>query len=124
MVVKIPKWPFDKFYGADRELGTKMMATGEVMAIGNSFESALLKGIRSLELKQYSLDLQTVKRYSLQELKDKVMYPNDERLFYLAEMLRRGYRVGKLSKRRGWTSFSSAKLSPLLTKRTVKADKT
>src|SRR5699024_1900760 len=87
VVVKIPKWPFDKFYGADRKLGTKMMATGEVMAIGNSFESALLKGIRSLELKQYSLDHKGVKEFTLPELKVKVMYPNDERIFYMAEML-------------------------------------
>ncbi|WP_303859811.1 carbamoyl-phosphate synthase large subunit [Alkalibaculum bacchi] len=105
VVVKIPKWPFDKFYGADRKLGTKMMATGEVMAIGSSFESALLKGIRSLELKQYSLDHKGVKKYSLQELREKVMYPNDERLFYLAEMLRRGYRVVKLSEETGMDEF-------------------
>ncbi|RBP67311.1 carbamoyl-phosphate synthase large subunit [Alkalibaculum bacchi] len=105
VVVKIPKWPFDKFYGADRKLGTKMMATGEVMAIGNSFESALLKGIRSLELKQYSLDHKGVKKYSLQELREKVMYPNDERLFYLAEMLRRGCRVVKLSEETGMDEF-------------------
>ncbi len=105
VVVKIPKWPFDKFYGADRKLGTKMMATGEVMAIGNNLESALLKGIRSLELKQYSLDHKGVKKYSLHELKEKVMYPNDERLFYLAEMLRRGYRVQKLSEETGMDEF-------------------
>lgn len=47
-VVKIPKWPFDKLDSGKRRLGTMMMATGEVMAIGNRFESALLKGIRSL----------------------------------------------------------------------------
>ena len=50
VVVKIPKWPFDKFFTADRALGTKMMATGEIMAIGANLESALLKGIRSLEI--------------------------------------------------------------------------
>ena len=50
VVVKIPKWPFDKFQGADRALGTKMMATGEIMAIGSNFEAAFLKGIRSLEI--------------------------------------------------------------------------
>ena len=56
VVCKIPKWPFDKFKTAKRNLGTKMMATGEVMAIGNSFESALLKGVRSLEIGQYTLE--------------------------------------------------------------------
>ena len=49
VVVKIPKWPFDKFFTADRALGTKMMATGEIMAIGANLESALLKGIRSFD---------------------------------------------------------------------------
>ena len=55
VVLKIPKWPFDKFFNAKRILGTKMMATGEVMAIGSSFEHALLKAVRSLEIKQYTL---------------------------------------------------------------------
>ncbi|MFZ7121967.1 MAG: carbamoyl-phosphate synthase large subunit, partial [Eubacteriaceae bacterium] len=111
LVIKIPKWPFDKFYGADRKLGTKMMATGEIMAIGNNFESALLKGIRSLEIKKYSLDHKGVKKYSLHELKEKVMYPNDERLFYLAEMLRRGYRVEKLSEETGMDRFFIDKIN-------------
>src|SRR3569623_3532004 len=48
-VVKIPRWPFDKFVTADRQIGTQMKATGEVMAIGRTFESALLKAVRSLE---------------------------------------------------------------------------
>ena len=47
VVLKFPRWPFDKFFGAKRTLGTKMMATGEIMSIGKSFEAALLKGIRS-----------------------------------------------------------------------------
>ncbi len=68
-VVKIPKWPFDKFETGKRKLGTMMMATGEVMAIGNNFESALLKGIRSLEIKQYGLDYQPSKKFTLHELK-------------------------------------------------------
>ena len=55
VVIKIPKWPFDKFYGAERELGTKMMATGEIMAIGSNFEAAFLKGIRSLELGRFKI---------------------------------------------------------------------
>ncbi|HZK71121.1 MAG TPA: carbamoyl-phosphate synthase large subunit, partial [Clostridia bacterium] len=54
VVVKIPRWPFDKFDRANRVLGTKMMATGEIMSIGSNFEAALLKGIRSLEIGQYS----------------------------------------------------------------------
>ncbi len=61
VVVKIPKWPFDKFQGADRALGTKMMATGEIMAIGSNFEAAFLKGIRSLEIGKYSLEHKNLK---------------------------------------------------------------
>ncbi|HEY5525427.1 MAG TPA: carbamoyl-phosphate synthase large subunit, partial [Clostridium sp.] len=81
VVCKIPKWPFDKFFGADRELGTKMMATGEIMAIGSNLEQALLKGIRSLEIGKYSLDHKKFKALSMAELKKRVVAPDDERLF-------------------------------------------
>ncbi len=89
-VVKIPKWPFDKFETGKRKLGTMMMATGEVMAIGNNFESALLKGIRSLEIKQYGLDYQPSKKFTLHELKDLAVYGDDQRLFHVAELIRQG----------------------------------
>jgi carbamoyl-phosphate synthase large subunit len=89
-VVKIPKWPFDKFKQANRKLGTKMMATGEVMAIGDSFEVAFLKGIRSLEIGRFNLEHPAVKRMSLEELREEVSRPDDERIFVVAEMLRRG----------------------------------
>ena len=105
VVCKIPKWPFDKFFGADRELGTKMMATGEVMAIGANFEQALLKGIRSLEIGKYSLDHKKYKEYSMKELKEIVVAPDDERLFALAEMLRRDYRVEKVAEITGIDKF-------------------
>src|SRR5439155_12984109 len=55
VVVKIPRWPFDKFAAADRTLGTQMKATGEVMAIDRSFEASLLKAVRSLEVKGQGL---------------------------------------------------------------------
>ncbi len=87
VVCKIPKWPFDKFYGAKRTLGTKMMATGEVMSIGNTFESALLKGIRSLEIKQFTLESEAVKGKSSEQLRNSVIHPDDERIFELAEAL-------------------------------------
>ena len=67
VVVKIPKWPFDKFQAADRALGTKMMATGEIMAIGSNFEAAFLKGIRSLEIGKYSLEHKKMKKLSMLE---------------------------------------------------------
>lgn len=91
VVVKIPKWPFDKFKDANRKLGTKMMATGEIMSIGSNFESAMLKGIRSLEIGKYSLIHTPSEQKSLEQLKQSVVVPDDERLFDLAEMIRRGY---------------------------------
>ncbi len=105
VVCKIPKWPFDKFYGADRELGTKMMATGEIMAIGANLEQALLKGIRSLEIGKYSLEHKKFRELSMAELKERVVSPDDERIFALAEMLRRDYRVDKISKITGIDIF-------------------
>ncbi len=105
VVVKIPKWPFDKFQGADRELGTKMMATGEIMAIGSNFEAAFLKGTRSLEIGKYSLDHKKFKELSIGELKAVVMSPDDERIFALAEMLRRDYRMDKVAEITGIDMF-------------------
>lgn len=98
VVVKIPKWPFDKFKDANRKLGTKMMATGEIMSIGSNFESALLKGIRSLEIGKYSLVHSLSEEKSLEELKKSVVVPDDERLFDLAEMIRRGYSIDMIQK--------------------------
>lgn len=93
VVAKIPKWPFDKFKKADKRLGTKMMATGEIMSIGSNFEAAILKGIRSLEIGKYSLVHAPSEQRSLEELKARVVVPDDERLFDIAEMIRRGYKV-------------------------------
>ena len=105
VVTKIPKWPFDKFFGAKRNLGTKMMATGEIMAIGNTFESSLLKGVRSLEIKQYTLERESSKNRTMAELKHRVIIPDDERLFDLAEMIRRNYNLDKLAAITGMDLF-------------------
>jgi len=105
VVVKIPKWPFDKFHGADRALGTKMMATGEIMAIGSNFEAAFLKGIRSLETGKYSLEHKKFQELSIDELKEKVIVPDDERIFVLAEMIRRDYRIDKIAEITGVDKF-------------------
>ncbi|WP_058484856.1 carbamoyl-phosphate synthase large subunit [Defluviitalea phaphyphila] len=110
VVIKIPKWPFDKFHSAKRSLGTKMMATGEVMAIGNNFESAFLKGIRSLEIGQYSLNRKSSSKRTLEELKKRVQVPDDERIFDLAEMLRRDYLVEKVCKITGIDKFFVEKI--------------
>ena len=105
VVLKVPKWPFDKFDGADRALGTKMMATGEVMSIGTNFESAFLKGIRSLEIGKFSLHHKKYKNLSMKELREKVVTPDDERIFVLAEMLRRDYRIDMVSRITGIDIF-------------------
>ncbi|WP_027632471.1 carbamoyl-phosphate synthase large subunit [Clostridium hydrogeniformans] len=110
VVCKIPKWPFDKFKKANRVLGTKMMATGEIMAIGSNFESAFLKGIRSLEIGQYSLELKSVKNLTIGELKKRVITPDDERIFALAEMLRREYSVEKVCEITGIDRFFVEKI--------------
>ncbi|MGL4655008.1 MAG: carbamoyl-phosphate synthase large subunit [Sarcina sp.] len=105
VVLKVPKWPFDKFDGADRVLGTKMMATGEVMSIGTNFESAFLKGIRSLEIGKFSLHHKKYTNLSMEELREKVVTPDDERIFVLAEMLRRDYRIDMVSRITGIDVF-------------------
>ena len=110
LVVKIPKWPFDKFFDAKRNLGTKMMATGEIMAIGNSFEAAFLKGIRSLEIGRYSLENEASKNKSLEDLRSSVQLASDERIFEVAEMLRRRYRVEMVHKITGIDLFFLEKI--------------
>lgn len=114
VVVKLPKWPFEKFTGATKNLGTKMMATGETMAIANSFEAAFLKGIRSLEIGQYSLDRKASRERSLEELKARVQVPDDERIFDIAEMLRRNYRVDKVCEITGMDAFFIEKIKDLV----------
>ncbi|MDK2818679.1 MAG: carbamoyl-phosphate synthase (glutamine-hydrolyzing) large subunit [Spirochaetota bacterium] len=91
VVVKIPKWPFDKFPKAIRTLGTKMMATGEVMAIGRNFEHAFLKAIRSLEINRYGLMYPESENRTIDELKQRVIKAGDDRIFDVAELLRKGF---------------------------------
>ncbi len=90
VVVKIPRWPFDKFSAANRALGSQMKATGEVMAIGRSFESALMKAVRGMETRLGDLRLPRLSRVSLESLFDMIRRADDERIFALAELLRRG----------------------------------
>lgn len=90
-VAKIPRWPFDKFTKADRNLGTQMKATGEVMAIGRNVEEALQKAVRSLEIDEKDLISQAAQEATDDQLEAKLVHPQDDRLFYLAEAFRRGY---------------------------------
>lgn len=97
VVTKIPRWPFDKFTTADRVLGTQMKATGEVMAIDRTFEGSLLKAIRSLETGIDSLKLKAVAEWPDPVLSARLRRADDERLFCIAEALRRGYSVDDVS---------------------------
>lgn len=113
-VVKIPKWPFDKFNTGNRTLGTKMMATGEVMAIGNNFESALLKGVRALEIGQYSLDSRYSKKLTMEELKKRIEIGDDERLFYISELFRRGISIEEIISLTGIDKFYLDKIKSIV----------
>ncbi len=88
-VVKFPRWPFDKFVFADRTLGTQMKATGEVMAIDRSFEAALLKAVRSLEIGAMHILGQRPSGWDDERLLRNLSRIDDERLFAIAEVLRR-----------------------------------
>jgi carbamoyl-phosphate synthase large subunit len=96
LVVKFPRWPFDKFMFADRILGTQMKATGEVMSIDRSFEGALLKAVRSLEIGINHLQIPEMARMSTEEVHKKLTIANDERIFMIAEALRREISVEEI----------------------------
>ncbi len=98
IVAKIPRWPFDKFRLGDRTVGTQMKATGEVMSIDRTFEAALLKGIRSLEIDAYGLRSKTVAQWGQMEIEQCLREATDERVFAIAEAFRRGMMVSEVAK--------------------------
>ena len=89
-VVKYPKWPFDKFVYADKSLGTQMMATGEVMAIGNNFEHAMMKAVSSIELGMETLTLPAFEEYTTEQVVEHLHVQDSERAFCVYEALKRG----------------------------------
>jgi carbamoyl-phosphate synthase large subunit len=93
VVTKIPRWPFDKFESAKRNLGTQMKATGEVMAIGRTFEESILKAVRSLETGQFHLDLKNADAMTDEWIEKRIRRAGDERLFFIGEALRRGVTI-------------------------------
>lgn len=97
VVTKVPRWPFDKFNTADRLLGTQMKATGEVMAIGRSFEESLLKAIDSLDIKlNYQIGMESMKKLSDEQLISSMTSPDDERIFVLSEAMWRGFSIDEI----------------------------
>ncbi|MCE9557671.1 MAG: carbamoyl-phosphate synthase large subunit [Armatimonadetes bacterium] len=97
-IVKLPRWPFDKFASGDRTLFTQMKATGEVMAIDRTFEAALMKAIRGLEVKQKDLRHAKFQAQADEELGESIRIPTDERMWAIAEGLRRGWTVDAVRK--------------------------
>ena len=90
VVTKIPRWPFDKFVKADNTLTTAMKSTGEVMAIGRSYEESLMKAVRSLDIDK---DFGYTGKYTVwtdEEIKNLLLNPTDERLFAIYQALKRG----------------------------------
>ncbi len=93
IVTKFPRLPFDKFPNADRQLGTQMKATGEVMAIGRTFAESILKAVRSLEIKTDHLVNKEMLTYTKEELFQKIKGRDDERIFAILQWMRNGYDI-------------------------------
>ncbi|MBR2340908.1 MAG: carbamoyl-phosphate synthase large subunit [Clostridia bacterium] len=96
LVVKMPKWPFDKFLYAKRELGTRMKATGEVMSIGTSFEMAIMKAVRGAEISTTTMNYKKFVDTSKEELKAKLHEMTDERIFVVYAALKKGVTVDEV----------------------------
>jgi carbamoyl-phosphate synthase large subunit len=96
VVVKFPKWAFDKFVYAKRTLGTQMMATGEVMAIGTTFEQAMMKAVRSIELGMDTMNLKKLKNLTDGEVHERLYNVDDERSFVVFEALKRGISIDEI----------------------------
>ena len=111
VVIKIPRWPFDKFRTVDRHLGTQMKSTGEVMSIGRTFEEALLKGLRSLEIGVKGLDRVEV---TDDEIREELVNATDKRIFVMAEALRRGWSEEEVADLAKWDIFFVRKLSNII----------
>ncbi|MEA1925613.1 MAG: carbamoyl-phosphate synthase large subunit [Candidatus Altiarchaeota archaeon] len=99
VVVKIPRWPFEKFRNCDRTLGTQMKATGEVMSIGRIFEEALQKAVRSLDIGKDSLS--GMGERDKKKIRERLSVPNDERLFYMVDALNNNFSVNEVCKLTG-----------------------
>ncbi|MBC2323742.1 carbamoyl-phosphate synthase large subunit [Listeria booriae] len=122
VVSKIPRFPFDKFEKADRRLGTQMKATGEVMAIGRNLEESLLKAVRSLEIGTTHLYLEEAENASVEELERKICFPEDDRLFFLAAALRKGWTIEDLHDKTKIDLFFLYKLAKIIEQEAVIAE--
>lgn len=112
--VKIPRWPFDKFVEGERKLGTQMKATGEVMSIANIFEAALLKAIRSLDLGLEALQLPKLKNLEVEQIEKKLCQGDDERIFVIAQALKKGISPLKIGELTGIHPFFIDKINHII----------
>lgn len=96
VVVKFPRWPFDKFVYASRKLGTQMKATGEVMAIGNTFEQAMMKAVRSIEMGLSTMNLPKLAEKDTEEIRALLENCDDERIFVVYEAIKRGISLDEI----------------------------
>lgn len=111
VVLKVPRWPFDKFRTVDRILGTQMKSTGEVMAIGRTVEEGLLKAIRSLEIEQEYLDPLD---WSDDRIMEELTNATDQRIFAIAEALRRGMSVEAIADITKWDTYFIHKIRNII----------
>jgi carbamoyl-phosphate synthase large subunit len=111
VVMKIPRWPFDKFRTVDRKLGTQMKSTGEVMAIGRNIHEALLKAVRSLEIDRIGLEPE---KWTDEEINVELQSATDVRLYVMAEGMRRGMTTDTICRLSNWDSFFVAKVRDIV----------
>lgn len=114
VILKIPRWPFDKFVHANRNLGTQMKATGEIMSIGRNFEEALLKGIRSLEIEEDDLFSNRWDQESGTNLINLMRQATDERLWQIAAAFRKKVTVKEVAAATGMSTFFLKKIYDLI----------
>lgn len=115
VVVKIPRWPFDKFHGVDRKLTTQMKSTGEVMAIGRTLEEAFQKAIRSLDIGQMGFSPERrEERTSPEEIEKLLKEPTDERIFAIYDGLKIGFTIDKIKKLTSIDPFFIQKIKNIL----------
>jgi carbamoyl-phosphate synthase large subunit len=98
VIIKIPRWNFDKFKGADKSLGLQMKSVGEVMAIGRSFQEALQKACQSLEIRKHGLGADGTGSRNLEEIVHSLEFPSWDRLFHLKDALEMGVPISSVQK--------------------------
>ena len=111
VVMKIPRWPFDKFRTVDRKLGTQMKSTGEVMAIGRTIQESLLKAVRSLEIDRVGLEPE---RWTDEEIEKELSVATDQRLYVISEAIRRKMPLERIASLSNWDMFFIMKLSDIV----------